>query len=288
MQVGESRRADATAGQLGWGRRYLMVEPRHFTVSYHINPWMTPGVRTDVAVAQWAKLVATMQALGADVVRAADVEGLPDMAFAMNGAFVVGEMAVPSRFRHEQRQAEEPYWHKIFADLGLTVTELDAGADVRFEAGDAFLLGDVLVGAWGFRSEKAAGSALARQIGARHFLGLHLVDERFYHLDTCFCPLSEDLVVYFPAAFEPASAAELAATFPEALRLTEPEALTFCANSLLIGQTVVSSGLPPRVSSWLAERGYDTATVGLGEFHKSGGSARCLTLPLDVQAPRRT
>ena len=167
------------------------------------------------------------------------------------------------------------------------MSDLDASPDIRFEAGDAFLLGDTLIGGWGFRSDQAAVAALAGQIGAARSLEVRLVDERFYHLDTCFCPLSEDLALYVPAAFDPPSATRIAAAFPDALRLTEAEAVTFCANSLLIGTTIVTAHLPNRVLTWLADRGYDTVTVDLSEFHRSGGSARCLTLPLDVPVPRQ-
>ena len=31
---------------------------------------------------------------------------------------------------------------------------------------------------------------------------LELTDARFYHLDTCFCPLDEQTAIYYPAAFD--------------------------------------------------------------------------------------
>ena len=36
----------------------------------------------------------------------------------------------------------------------------------------------------------------------KEILPLELVDSRFYHLDTCFCPLSGGDLLYFPAAFD--------------------------------------------------------------------------------------
>ena len=52
---------------LDWGRRYLMTEPRHFTVCYHINPWMTPTVVTETAQLEWKRLVEAIEAAGAEV-----------------------------------------------------------------------------------------------------------------------------------------------------------------------------------------------------------------------------
>ena len=36
----------------------------------------------------------------------------------------------------------------------------------------------------------------------REILPLELVDSRFYHLDTCLCPLSGGELLYFPPAFD--------------------------------------------------------------------------------------
>ena len=33
-------------------------------------------------------------------------------------------------------------------------------------------------------------------------LPLELVDPRFYHLDTCFCPLAPGVAIYYPGAFD--------------------------------------------------------------------------------------
>ena len=54
-----------------------------------------------------------------------------------------------------------------------------------------------------------------------------------------------------------------------------------------MGDTVLTSTCPPRVERELAERGFRVTTVEVGEFHKSGGSVRCLTLPLDLPGPHR-
>ena len=43
------------------------------------------------------------------------------------------------------------------------------------------------------------------KICQRRPIALRLVDPRFYHLDTCFCPLSGGWLMYYPAAFDAAS-----------------------------------------------------------------------------------
>jgi N-dimethylarginine dimethylaminohydrolase len=273
------------ATDLAWGTSYLMTEPRHFTVCYHINPWMTPTVDGEAASAQWKELVGALERAGASVAVCPDEPGLPDMAFTMNAGFVAGRVAVPSRFRHPERQPEERHWRARFEALGLEVVDLPAPAEARFEAGDAFAVGDLLMGGYGFRSDRAALEALGELLG-RPVVAARLVDERFYHTDTCFCPLGDGRALVFPGAFAAEDLGRLLDPLPRAVLLREDEALTFCANSVLVGETVLTATCPPRVRGELERLGLGVETVDVGEFHKSGGSVRCLTLPLDVPGPR--
>ncbi|MGZ5401222.1 MAG: dimethylarginine dimethylaminohydrolase family protein, partial [Nocardioides sp.] len=84
-----------------------------------------------------------------------------------------------------------------------------------------------------------------------------------------------------------ASAAAVMSLVPEALVLTEEEALTtFAANSIVIGRTVVMPACPARVRRQLEEWGFEVVVLDLSEFHKGGGSVRCLTNPVDVRLGR--
>ncbi len=74
---------------------------------------------------------------------------------------------------------------------------------------------------------------------------------------------------------------------PEALVLTEEEALTsFAANSIVIGSTIVMPACPDRVRAQLEAWGFEIVLVDVSEFHKGGGSIRCLTNPVDVRIGR--
>jgi N-dimethylarginine dimethylaminohydrolase len=262
-----------------------VTEPRHFTVCYHINPWMTPTVDGEAALVQWKELVAALERAGATVEVTSDVNGLPDMAFTMNAGFVAGDVAVPSRFRHAERVPEEAHWRAWFTGAGYRVVDLAVDDGVYFEAGDAFLVGDVIAGGYGYRSDRAGLEALGEVLD-RPVVAARLVDERFYHTDTCFCPLGEGRALVFPDAFDRRDLGRLLDVVPDALLLREEEALTLCANSVVVGDVVLTATCPPRVARWLGDAGFTVETVDVAEFHKSGGSVRCLTLPLDV--PGRT
>jgi len=107
-----------------------------------------------------------------------------------------------------------------------------------------------------------------------------------YHLDLGFCPLDSAHAMVCPSAFDDASARALLALVPEPLVLSEKEALTFCANSIVVGRTVVMPACPLRVRSVLEEWGFEVVLVEVSEFLKAGGAIRCLTNPLDVRLGR--
>jgi N-dimethylarginine dimethylaminohydrolase len=109
-----------------------------------------------------------------------------------------------------------------------------------------------------------------------------------YHLDLAFCPLDERRAMIAPGAFDAESAEALLALVPEPLVLTDDEALTtFCANSIVLGRTVVMpAGAPTRVTEQLTAWGFEVVEVDVSEFHKAGGSVRCLTNPVDITLGR--
>jgi hypothetical protein len=45
---------------------------------------------------------------------------------------------------------------------------------------------------------------------------------------------------------------------------------------------VIAPACPPRVRQQMEEAGFEVEVVCVDEFHKGGGSIRCLTNPLDI------
>jgi N-dimethylarginine dimethylaminohydrolase len=89
-----------------------------------------------------------------------------------------------------------------------------------------------------------------------------------------------------PAAFDEPSARALLDLVPDPLVLTEEEALTFCGNSVVVGQTILMPTCPERVRGRLEDWGFQVVLVDVSQFHKGGGSIRCMTNPLDVLVGR--
>ncbi len=279
---------------LPWGYRYVKVEPSHFRVEYQINPFMDTSVQPDPARAraQWDELVATIERLGATVETIAQREDAPDMVFAMNlGLGVETEdgrrHVVMSHMRYPQRRMETGSAQAWFLERGYTTSYVGSdGVGAHFEAGDAFAFGDALVVGYGPRTDEAGLRTLAADLGIR-VRGLRITHPGMYHLDLALCPLTSTRALVCPAAFDDESAAALLDLVPEPLVLTEAEALeTFCANSIVIGSTIVMPACPDRVRAQLEEWGFEVVLVDVSEFHKGGGSIRCMTNPVDLRIGR--
>ena len=280
--------------ELSWGRDYVMVEPTHFRVEYVINPFMDPSDQPDpeLAMAQWRTLVATIERLGGTVAALPQRADAPDMVYAMNlGLSLVAEDGTPqvvmSHMRYPQRRMETESAQAWFAEHGFATSYVGRdGVGAHLEAGDAFAFGDALVVGYGPRTEELALKHLATDLGIR-VRGLRITHPGMYHLDLAFCPLDDRRALVCPSALDEASAGALLALVPEPLVLTEEEALTtFCANSIVIGRNVVMPACPDRVRAQLEEWGFEVVIVDLSEFHKGGGSIRCLTNPVDVRIGR--
>jgi len=262
----------------------LMCPPDYYGVDYVINPWMQGQLgRTNRALArrQWDSLRQALSA-GAEIALVKAQPGLPDMVFTANAGMVHGNVAVVSRFRSPERQGEEPFFRAWFEHNGFSVAPWPK--EVFFEgAGDAlFDRGrDVIWSGCGFRSDVAAAGLLAKTFG-RESIPIRLIDPRFYHLDTCLCPLAGGWLMYYPPAFDASSLEEIGRRVPKEKRIavSEADALQFACNAVDLDGRVIMNGASQELQTRLRAAGLTPVLTPLSEFLKAGGTAKCLTLKL--------
>jgi len=267
----------------------VMCGPRHYRVAYVINPWMEGHIgRTDLATAerQWENLYERL-AVHVPVEVVEPAPDLPDMAFAANAGLVCGETFVPSRMRFPQRRPEEAFYTRWFAERGYRVRELPPPGSFEGE-GDALLQpGEALLwGGYGVRTSLAVYRHISELLDVE-VVPLRLVDERFYHLDTCFFPLPDGAVVYYPPAFAPESADTIAARVPPDKRyaVSAEEATHFSCNAVVAENFVLTNFASQELRRWLERRGFALAVCPVSEFLLAGGGAKCLVLRLNPALP---
>ncbi|MDJ0736520.1 MAG: TIGR00300 family protein [Nostocaceae cyanobacterium] len=262
--------------------KFLMCPPDHYDVDYVINPWMEGNIHKssqDRAVEQWQKLHQIIKE-HAVVDLVPPEKGWPDMVFSANAGLVLDDTVVLSRFLHKERQGEEPYFNQWFEKNGYTVHELPK--DLPFEgAGDALLdrEGRWLWAGYGFRSELDSHPYLAKWLDIE-VLSLRLIDERFYHLDTCFCPLANGYLLYYPPAFDSYSnrLIEMRVAPEKRIVVAEPDAVNFACNAVNIDRIVIMNKASEGLKTRLGDVGFQVIETPLTEFLKAGGAAKCLTL----------
>lgn len=262
----------------GATRHYLMCPPTYFDVNYSINPWMQPEVPTDTgrAVRQWEVLVETFRALGHDVDLVDPVPGLPDMVFAANAALVIDGKVLGARFRHTQRREEAAFY---MTWLSGRFHRSAVASVVNEGEGDYLLVGDYILGGYGFRSDPTSRAEVQEFFG-RPVVQLQLVDPRFYHLDTALAVLDQHTVAYVPSAFSEGSQLVLRRLFPDAVLASEADAAVFGLNAVSDGRSVVLPVQARSLANQLRARGYEPVPVDLSELLKAGGGAKCCTLEL--------
>lgn len=261
-----------------------MCRPTYFDVSYSINVWMDPDkpVDRDLAVLQWERLRALYLELGHTVDLIDPLPGLPDMVYAANGATVVDGRALGARFRNRERAAEGPAYLEWLRAYGDCVNTLDP-AHINEGEGDFLVAGRRLLAGTGFRSSRQA-HAEAQEFLGLPVVSLELVDERYYHLDTALAVLTDELLMYNPAAFSASSRTVLEDLFPDAILAAPADAEVFGLNAVSDGLHVVLPDSAVGLAAQLRARGFEPIGVDLSELLKGGGSVKCCTLEL---RPRR-
>jgi N-dimethylarginine dimethylaminohydrolase len=262
-----------------------MCPPVHFGVEYIINPWMQGQIHStnpELASRQWSRLHALLSER-AEIAWLPAVAGLPDLVFTANAALVYRERAVVSSFRFPERQPESAHFAKWLMADGFETHTLPPG--LLFEgAGDAlFDRGEALLWfGYGMRSDLAAKAYLEQFVDVE-VQALRLIDPRFYHLDTCFCPLERGYLLYYPPAFDQASNAAIEARVPQdrRLALSREDTVNFACNTVNIGRSVILNHASPELVAQLNDAGFEVITTGLSEFMRAGGAAKCLSLRLN-------
>ncbi|GKQ38554.1 dimethylargininase [Streptomyces sp. A012304] len=278
VPTGSTYRAERPA-RTATRRRLLMCRPRHYDVTYSINPWMNPERSTDntLAVSQWERLRDLYIELGHNVEEVKPVEDLPDMVFAANGATVVDGKVYGARFRHAERTAEGPAYLRWFQEHGYT--DVLWPEYINEGEGDFLTVGRRILAGTGFRTDVRAHTE-AQEFFGLPVTSLTLVDPRHYHLDTALAVLSDDEIMYYPEAFTPGSRAVLRSLYPDAVLASAEDAAVFGLNAFSDGRHVLLPTAATGLHAQLRARGFEPIGVELTELLKAGGSVKCCTLEL--------
>ncbi|MBI2046096.1 MAG: hypothetical protein HYT28_01570 [Parcubacteria group bacterium] len=262
----------------------------------NINVWMKEKHTIDYALVQMelegvCKYIEFCNAHISCINHQAD---LPDMFFVRNAGLVLPshgdsekKQVILASFKHRERQDEQKFYRQWFEQNGFEVIVLPMG--VTFEGGgEAIFCGNQLFFGHGFRAPKDTLTHLQYALDEARMeadiIPLKLVDERFYHLDTAFMPISgdgvdtKDALVYYPGAFDKESLTVISALPINKIEVTEADACAFGCNLLAIGNNIIMAKGTRKLSHELKARGFIVYEADMAEIKKGGGSVYCMTL----------
>ena len=271
----------------------LMCPPDYYGIEYSINPWMDVKDKVDrkLAQKQWEALHNKIIELGAKIELIKPQKNLPDMVFTANAGLVFNKKVILSRFKHPERQGEEKFFEEWFLDHGYEVlfpeNYFEGAGDCLLSKANTprFFCG------YGFRSDEKIIKFLEDSFSNSYeefVLNKHkLINSYFYHIDTCFCPLTCSLwgdgflscpAMAYPGAFEPESFKRMREDFLQFIEVDEDEAKLFACNAVTILRNIILPEGCEKTAKKLEEIGFNSHFVPMSEFIKAGGACKCLTL----------
>jgi N-dimethylarginine dimethylaminohydrolase len=265
--------------------RFLVSPPATQARPSHLNPWTTECFGYDAATAhrQWDRFVETLCCAGDVVLVDLETdEAAPDLVFTGTAALINGNLAVLSSSRDPARRRQRDTFREALVGVGLAATSLrqnyfEGAADTLFDR-----VRPLCYAAYHRCVERSAILELQELVGCR-VLPLHLVDERFAHLDTALCPLGTGhVMVYLPAFSAPSQTQLRRAIEPEYLiEVGAEDAAALACSAVEVDESLVVHNSTRVLRERINAAGYRLFCTDLGEFVAAGGSAKNLTLRLD-------
>lgn len=273
-------------------QKVLLVKPTYFSVEYVINPHMEGNIGdVDKLAAQneWEHLKAAYEELGFYVHVEAGQRGYPDMVFCANQSLPNitkdGKKEVIMSVMHsDQRKGEVPFIQKVYEDSSYDIVHLDHSKFSDFEGmGDALWHHKkrLIWGGYGYRSSREVYDVISDTFDTP-VIALELIDDRFYHLDTCLCILDSETALIYPKAFTDEGLELIRALFKNVIEASkyEAEKLFACNATSPDGKNVFIQQGCVDINHKLKEAGFKVHEFSTYEFLKSGGSVFCMKMLL--------
>ncbi|MDB5180379.1 MAG: hypothetical protein JWO54_137 [Candidatus Saccharibacteria bacterium] len=285
-------------------RTVLMSDALNFSAEQAINPYYGDShTETLKAQAEHDSIRLAFETAGIEVIQVPSPTTSQDGVYTANWALVRGKKAILSRLP-EVRKTEEDWARQHLVELGIEV--IDAPEGLKFSGqGDALAFGDYLFCGKGYRSDEAAQTFAANELGFTK-IQLETIPQRdtngepvinaisgwadsfFYDIDLALSIIKapsetgNGLIVYCPEAFTEESRRVLSElTDIEKIEISLEEAQhAFACNLVSTGETVIMSAHAPLLANELRQRGLNVITPEVSELAKGGGYIRCTSLSI--------
>ncbi len=260
-------------------KRVLLCPPAYFDVAYEINPWMHVEIKPDALKAEeaYTQLKSIYELLGIEVFEIPQIKGLPDMVYTANVGNIKGSHFLKSNFKYDQRKKEADYAEEYF-ETQFDFETISLPENIYFEGqGDLLSDGERFFFGWGKRSMPEAKPYIEDFLNGP-VIDFELVNPYYYHLDTCFAPLTPSTVLINPRSFTEDGLKKVNSCFETVIEANEQDNNVIACNLVHVGKhIVIGKGITTELKQKMEKLGYTIHEVDMAEYLKGGGSVKCCT-----------
>jgi N-dimethylarginine dimethylaminohydrolase len=261
-------------------KKVVLCSPEHMEINEVINKvqeeYAADNINSERAVKQHEILAQTLEDHGVEVIYLPVKENYPEQVFSRDVGFTIGKVVCVAQMGHQIRQGEEEVLKNWLTENNIPYLVMENGT---IEGGDIIIDRDKI---WVGNSDRTTIDAIdeLKELFPEFELHTVAIDGKYLHLDCVFNVLSErEALIYHPAFTK--EQIDKFAEYYHLIEVHEEEQFTLGTNVLSIGEKKVLS-LPQNklVNDHLKSHGYEIIPVDISEIIKSGGSFRCVTMPL--------
>lgn len=261
-------------------QRVVLCPPQYMIIREVINVtqehYAEENINTPRALKQHENLLKTFKEQGVHVDLLPVHKELPEQVFTRDIAFSYGEQVIVGSLQEKIRQGEEKVLVQWLEENHIPYSTMKSGS---IECGDVIIDGNTIWVGQSYRTSKDATLELQELLPDVEIIPIPF-EEDYLHLDCVFNLLSDKEGLVFPPAFEPEVLEKLTSRY-DLIEVSHREQFSLGTNVLSIGEKkVISLPQNKEVNQKLRDRGYKVIEVDISEIIKSGGSFRCITMPM--------
>lgn len=266
--------------EYGLLKEVVVCEPTFMAIEEPINrtqrKYMNENINRNIASQQHQALVTAMEKEGIRVYSVPAYDDLPEQVFMRDSGFVIGTSLYVANLDRDIRKGEEKVLGEYLTKIGKPFAKASAGT---VEGGDVVLANDeVYIGASG-RTNKEGIEEL-RRLHPEKRIEMVSLDPDYLHLDCVFQPVSATLALIYRDALSKKAVDMLEQRF-SLIDVSKEEQFHLGVNVLSIGnKRVIALPMNENTNAELQAHGFTIIEVDFSEIIKSGGSFRCVTMPL--------
>ncbi|MDQ0207957.1 dimethylarginine dimethylaminohydrolase family protein [Alkalicoccobacillus murimartini] len=258
----------------------IVCPPKYMSIKEVINSiqahYKDMNIHIPTALEQHDQFKKTLTSLGVNVHEVAADSTFPEQVFTRDIGFVIDDVVYLAALERPIRQGEEQVLRKYLEEKNLSYQPIEGGT---IEGGDVVIDGDdIFIGISSRTSNK-----IVERIQQNHpTKKVHPIyfDSSYLHLDCVFNPVSENVALVYSDAIKPEHVEWLRKKYT-LIEVSKKEQFSLAVNVLSLGnENIIVLPENNKTNEQLREKGFKLHEVAFSEIIKSGGSFRCVTMPL--------